>query len=317
MDLDVGAVRGQVRTRGFRRVTHGLYVPEQPPGSVSTMLQELAALTLVLPAGSGYTHITAARLRGWWMPRLPSPVPIFVATPGVERPRRPGLICSRLPATTIEGVQRLPCVSPEETLLRAARDLSVLDLTPMLESALRNGDVTEASVSALAACGRPGVRTLRLALAHADPRSESPMESCLRMFHELAGIPVEPQAVVSDEDGRELARADLRVVGTRYLHEYDGEVHSSRQARIRDLRRDRVLAEKGFVRRGFVAEDFLLHPLALLQELDRALGRPHRPRRLDLWRRMLAESGYSSQGRARLQRRWWNPGNTHDWAQTA
>jgi very-short-patch-repair endonuclease len=317
MVYDVGAIRGQVRRTGFRRLTHGLYLPDSRPWTRSPLRHELAAITLVLPAGAGYTHLTAAWLRGWWLPALREPPPVFAAAPGSERPRRPGLVCSRLPTTDVETVRGLPCVSAEETLLRAARDLSLLDLVPMVESALRGRDVTRESIESVAAERRPGVRLLREAAARANPRSESPMETCLRLFHELAGIEVTPQFVIRDDAGREVARADLRVNGTPFLHEYDGDVHASRSARARDLRRDRWLIEAGFVRRGFVAEDLFLHPMAVLQELDRAVGRPHRPRRLSIWRRLVAESAYSEAGRARLHRRWWNPGGLVDWSRTA
>lgn len=314
---EVGAVRGQVRTTGYRRVTHGLYLPEVSTDARTRLRAELAALTLVLPEGAGFTHVTSAWLRGWWLPRLPDHTPVFAATPGAERPRRPGLVCSRLATTVIDDVRGLPCVSAEETLLRAARDLSLLDLTPMVESALRNGEVTVPSVTAVAAGRRPGVRRLRAALDCADPRSESPMETCLRLFHQAVGIAVVPQYEVVDGHGRLVARADLLVAGTTFLHEYDGDVHASRQARVTDLRRDRAIQAAGFVRRGFVAQDLFAHPVTLLYELDQALGRVHRPRRLTGWRSLVAGSTYTYEGRERLQRRWWTGGDTLQWAQTA
>jgi hypothetical protein len=187
----------------------------------------------------------------------------------------------------------------------------------MLESAIREGDVTVESVAAIAAERRPGVRPLRTALAYADARSESPMETCLRLFHQAVGIDVLPQFVVVDDRGRQVARADLLVIGSPYLHEYDGEVHAGRQARVRDLRRDRAISAAGYVRRGFVAEDLFGNPMTLLQELDQVLGRSHRPGRLAAWRALVAGSTYTYEGRERLQRRWWTGGDTVQWARTA
>ena len=71
-----------------------------------------------------------------------------------SRPRRPGLICSRLDRTAqvdAEPVLRhgQPVDLPEEVLLRAARDLAMLDLVPLVDSALRSGDTTADRLTAL------------------------------------------------------------------------------------------------------------------------------------------------------------------------
>ncbi len=61
------------------------------------LVRDLKAFLLVLPQGAVFTHVTAARLLGWQLPRLPEQVPVFAAVRTKDnRPRRPGLICSRL-----------------------------------------------------------------------------------------------------------------------------------------------------------------------------------------------------------------------------
>jgi hypothetical protein len=88
-------------------------------------MRDLCAWQLVLPSDAVFTHVTAAWLFDWWLPRLPEFVPTFAATAAETRPRRAGLICSRLGAVA-HDVQRfgLPVDHPAEVLIRAARDLA-------------------------------------------------------------------------------------------------------------------------------------------------------------------------------------------------
>ncbi len=313
-------LRGEIRQAGFRRISHGLYQPMRRGLDQHTeTLRDLAAWRLVLPPDAVFTHVTAAELYGWWLPRMPEFVPVFAAADlKSNRPRRPGLIVSRLdregaPLTRSD----LPVDSAEEVLLRAARDLGLLDLVVMLDSALRLEDVHPPALAEVCASRRPGVRRLRVACSVADGRSESPWETLLRLFHVLAGVDVLPQQNLLDDAGRFVARADLLVCGTNFVHEYDGGHHLDKAQQGRDLRRARRLLETPYVRRGYTGDDLLRQPLVTLQELDRALGRPHRPGRLGPWRRWVADSTHSSAGRRRLQNRWLKVNGIADWSQTA
>ncbi len=289
-------------------------VPKLAADEAVERLRDLAAWRLVLPPDAVFTHVTAAELYGWWVPKLPAEVPVFAATTADNRPRRAGLICSRL-GRVAEGITRqgLPVDAPGAVLLRAAWDLAILDLVPMIDSALRFGDVSIAELEEYAHSGLPGSRRLRAALALSDGRSESAWESILRMFHHVADVPVEPQVTIVDSGGAFVARADLVVVATGDLHEYDGAVHDVAGQRVRDLRRSRRLNEVGRVRRGFTASDLVAHPAVTMQELDRIVGRPHDPGRLHAWLTYLNESCLSVTGRRRLQIRW---RTARHWSQT-
>ena len=304
-------IRGEVRLSGHRRVSHGLYLPIVSNRSVDEeTLRELRAWLLVLPGDAVFTHVTAARLNGWWLPKLPEFVPVFAATQlDNNRPRRPGLICSRLDRAP-DPVDRLglPVDSGDEILLRTSRDVALLDLVPMVESAIRLGHVSGPQIRDICGTRRPGSRVLRHAFALADPRSESTWETHLRLFHQLAGIPVEPQRDLYTEDGRFIGRGDLLIKGTHFVQEYDGADHRQPNQHTKDLRRDRRFADTPFVRRGYTADDLLNHDAAVLQEIDRFLGRRFRFSRLGRWRRLVAESTYSDEGRARLQNRWLRTG---------
>jgi hypothetical protein len=313
-------LRGNIRVGGFRRVSHGLYLPiGVEDGDRKEYLRDLSAWQLVLPRDAVFTHVTAADLCGWWLPKLPDFVPVFAAT-GLSGniPRRAGLICSRLPRDHPTGiVEGLPVDSPYEILLRAARDLALIDMVVMLDSALRRGHVAD-QLEEYCHSGRPGSRRLRRALALSDPRSESAWESLLRLFHKAVDIDVEPQRPMYDEAGRFAGKVDLWVRGTPCAHEYDGDEHEKAPRRKTDLRRARRLLDAGVERRGYVADDLLNHPRAMLQEMDRELGRPHRPARLRKWYAWLRESSYSVAGRRRLQNRWLKiNGRDADWGETA
>lgn len=316
-----GPVRGHYRLSSLERVSHGLFQPkvehEDPDVALRRRLQ---AWLLVLPAGGCFTHATAAVLLGWWLPRMPETVPVFAAVADDSpRPRRPGLIVSRLRRTHGVGplfIDTLPVDQPEEILLRAARDLSVLDLTSMVDSARRKGDVDRARMEAILGSRRPGVQVLREAWRLSDPRAESPMETVLRLFHHVIQVPVEPQAALLDEAGRTIGRADLLVVGTTRIHEYDGGVHRSLQQQAADLRRERALGDR-YRRSAWTLHELLNAPMGVMHEIDRSLGRAHRPERVGRWQRLVDNSLYSPAGRERLINRWRRRSGLNDWPSAA
>lgn len=314
-----GAIRGEVRLSGHQRLAHGLYRVETAHLSDrANLLLDLAGLLLVLPAGAVYTHITAADLLGWQLPKLPEQVPRFAAVRGPHHTRRPGLICSRLThdSETWE-VAGLPVDAPAEILLRAARDLGDLDLAIMVDSAARLGHVTDESMADVLTSRRPGVRRLTRVWQSRDARSESAGETLLRKFHDAMDVPTRSQVDLFDDDGRFVARADLLVTGTTQVHEYDGAVHREAGVHKRDLRRERALASTSYTRRGYTLDDLLNHDIVVMHELDRMLGRTRQARRLRVWRSMVGDSLYSQAGRDRVMNRWYRSTTPTEWARTA
>ncbi len=122
-DIASMPVRGRVRRRAWRRVSHGLHLPSpgcsqnSHPQAASAVLDryrqrtsslypavpngvrdiaELRAWSLLVPLGAAFAHLTAAALRGWWLPPLPRDLPVFLAVPDAGwRPRRSGLHVTR------------------------------------------------------------------------------------------------------------------------------------------------------------------------------------------------------------------------------
>lgn len=317
-------VRGEVRQIGYVRVSHGLFRRTMPGSSAEEdFVQELRAWRLVLPPEAVFTHVTGARLRGWRLPPLPEQVPVFAAVHGEDSgPRRMGLICSRLvddglPSAVEMSRSGLPVDSSEEILLRAARDMGHLDLVVMIDSALAVGDIDPRRMQAMLSSRRPGVRALKAAYDAARHRAESGGETLLRLFHDVMEVPVQPQVEVRDNQGRLIGRADLLVVGTTNVHEYDGAGHRDKEQHRSDLRRERRFAGSTYVRRGYTLDDLLNHPAVVMHELDRLLARLHKQQRLRRWRRLVEHSMYSEQGRARVMNRWRRQMGVVDWSRTA
>lgn len=321
MDQRDTPIRGEVRLVGHRRVSHGLYLPlHEGLTDDEEFIRELKAYQLVLAPSAVFTHLTAARLLGWRLPKLPEQVPVFAAVnTNDERPRRHGLICSRLVRVPRphQGMSGLPVDEAEEILLRAARDLGLLDLVVLIDSALAKGHLDPRRMASVLASGRPGVRMLRAAYALSDHRAESAPESLLRIFHGTIEVPVRPQAELFDAQGTSIGRADLLVLGTWFLHEYDGAHHRDKDQHRADLRRERALSGTSYVRRGFTLDDLLNHPAVMTHEIDRALERAHRASRLVAWRRMVENSLYSEAGRERIMNRWRRQNGIIDWARSA
>lgn len=302
-------------------MSHGLFLPGSEGVDVDSDVEwrrELSAWQLVLPPGAAFTHLTGARLKRWQLPQLPEQVPVFAAVGRRDpRPRRSGLVSSRLERSRpAEMVEDLPVEPSEEILLRAARDLGLLDLLVLVDSARCKGAVDEQEMSEVLASRRPGVRRLRRAWELSTDRADSAGETVLRLFDVTMDVDVEPQADVYDEAGNLVAKADLRVVGTDLLHEYDGAHHRQKDQQRTDLRRGRGLAQTSYDRRGYTLDDLLNHPAVLMHEIDRDLARPHELHRLSRWRALVTESLYSEPGRRRIKNRWQRQMGAVEWSRT-
>ena len=302
VSLDSGTARpfrGTTRRRQWQRLSRGLYIPRTRARSLTEMLR---GWELVLPKSAAFTSLTAAELYGWWLPQA-VPHPVFAAVPlGDRYPERKGLFVYRcsgpIPYLTVAGLR---VTTAAETLLAAARDLGLLDLVIMGDSALRSGHCTLEQLRVTAAKQRRGAPRLRALLPLLDDRSESPWESVMRVLHDRADIEVEPQKVIW---GRFVARGDLWLVGTRRIHEYDGEIHRDRQMHRSDLARDRRLIEIDWQRVGLTSPQLLHEGASIIASADRLLGRTWNPQRLACWEALLEDSLFRQAGRSNVARRW-------------
>lgn len=142
--------------------------------------------------------------------------------------------------------------------------------------ALHAGLVSLADLNALcvARARRVGVANLRRVAGFAEPATESPMESRLRMVLVLGGLP-RPQAQVPlhDSQGRFVGRPDLYYPDHRLGIEYDGGVH--RTSLAEDNRRQNKLLAAGFRLLRFTAGDVLQNPDSVTTQVRTMLA--HRP----------------------------------------
>ncbi|GAB3087526.1 endonuclease domain-containing protein [Corynebacterium aquatimens] len=166
---------------------------------------------------------------------------------------------SRLPDRVITRVRGVAVTSAIRTFIDIARYHGFAEGLVALDCLLANGVNLEDIEAEVAAQGRfKGVATVRRCLHHCVPNSESPYESYARALLIEAGVDdIVAQFVI---DG---FRADL-CLGGWLLVEIDGRSKyegDDAQAQIyRDLQRERLIGNQGYVFLRFTPEFLLKHP---------------------------------------------------------
>ncbi len=288
----------QRRSRHWESPAYGLHVPT---GSVAELPALARALSGILPGTAAFTHLTGAALRGWALPdRMHADVPV-IADNGCPAPHlnRRGVYVRRcrMGAADVEVVGGIPVASGPQILRELAEDLALIDLVVALDSALHLGDIDSQALTTLVRPRRRGAARLSRAITLGDGRSESGWETLLRLVHMLSGLTaVEPQRLLTDPWGAPMARADLWLVGTNRLHEYDGADHLLPGQQRKDRARDNELSRSGHERRGYTRPDITVHAWRVVRDAEDAFGLPHDPRRVRGWLREFRLSSYSAAG---------------------
>lgn len=240
--LAAGVSASRLRAGDLRRLLHDVYVEKTVPDSV-----ELAAsaVSLVLPADAvvGYTAgswLLGADVRDRWRPEVE-----VIAQRG-DQIRRAGVRATSAllePCDVVE-VHGVPVTSPTRTAFDLGRRKDLIEAVVGIDALLNRGGCRLDELTAYAAAHRGwrGIRYLDAALAHAEPLSESPMETRQRMRLVLAGLPrPRAQAPVADDNGYVFAYIDNGYEQWHVGADYDGEPHAARwrydlerQERIRD-----------------------------------------------------------------------------------
>jgi len=256
-------------------VLRGAYAPVELPDDFGT---RAAALRLVLPPHAVPSHRTALWLHG--LEVLGRELEV-TAPRGLHLVARPGLRTSSaaLPDSDLVLVGGAPVSSAARAVVDNARTSSLVEAVAVGDAVLRSGAAEVADVQAVleSSAGLRGVRAARAVVPHLEPRSESLMESRLRMRLVLGGVPrPEAQLDVYDADGH-VGRVDLHLDGV--VLEYDGrESRLDPGVFVAERRRQTRLAETGLEIRRFTSADCYVRPAAavcgeVLRAVAQAAGR--------------------------------------------
>lgn len=259
------------KVRSGVKLHQGVYTQEAADEWQRFELRSQAAL-LRLKEGAALAGPAAAR--HWGLP-LVGDAPSTIHVRGVRRGRyaKEVRVVSGGSAELVEhaGFQ---VTTAAWTVVDCARLLPLRDALIIADSALQQELCTLADLqAACAALGKAkGVAGVRWVIANADPRSESPGETWMRMVCRELGYPVTSQVVV-DVDGHRY-RLDLVIDGTMIALEFDGAVkYGSDPARtvLAEKRRQAQIERLGY-RVLRVVWDQLADPARLDQRIRSALG---------------------------------------------
>jgi very-short-patch-repair endonuclease len=163
--------------------------------------------------------------------------------------------------------------TPLRTAFDCARWLPLVEAVVVIDALSHAGYFAVEELLAFAAA-HPGwrwVTRVARAAALADARSESPMESRLRLLLVRAGLTgLQPQLNVFASDGRLVGRLDLAFEAWKVAVEYDGAWHW-RQRRQDDRRRD-ALRRLGWTVIVVSAEDYYNDPAGVVRRVREALA---------------------------------------------
>jgi very-short-patch-repair endonuclease len=248
-----------------------------------------------LPADGAFSGRTAAWLHGLDMaPR--DPIEVTIPDPIGTR-RRAGVSVSRTALAFEEIVIRrgLPATSALRTVVDLAGRNPVTEGVVAADMFLHAGLVSMETLRAYVDehPGVKGIARLRRVVDLAEPKSESAMETRLRMLLILARLPrPEVQVSIHDDHGGFLGRPDLLYRRQRLAIEYDGGSHRDRM--VDDNRRQNGLVGAGLRLLRFTAADVygtpdlvamqvrhgLVGSLVAAKPLDEDRDRSDRDRRL-------------------------------------
>jgi len=154
------------------------------------------------------------------------------------------------------------------TLLDVARYQPLVEAVVAMDAALHKKVVSPGQLRAYVAAkgGHRGFARLDRVVGLAEPATESPMETRLRMVLVLAGLPRPAvQVPIHDQRGRYLGRPDLYYASSRLGLEYDGASHRGNLAS--DVQRQNRLLATGIRLLRFTATDVRNAPDLIVRQV--------------------------------------------------
>ncbi|HTK66607.1 MAG TPA: hypothetical protein VL595_29805 [Pseudonocardia sp.] len=262
---DGAVTKNELRGPRYQRLFPDVYLPasDQPPGLIT---RSRAAYLLVEHRDGVLGGYSAAALLGAGCAPRGAPAEVIVA--GSQR-AHPGLRVVRAEVPPADRLLARGCrvTTPERTAWDLVRRLDVVEGVVVLDAIgrLRIPGTRPVALADLLARrerepGARGCRRLEQAVALADPRAESPMETRLRLLLVRAGLPApEVQYELVDQYGFVVARFDLAYPEARLAIEYDVQDPSRREYSFDDRWRDGGTTEAGWQVMRFGYDDVMLN----------------------------------------------------------
>lgn len=240
----------------WRRIAPGTYLPRSVE---ETPLVRIEAASRRLPPAAAFSGFTAAWLHGLDVPLGA----VEITVPDHSISSRSGMVVRRraLDKDEVVKARGFRTTSVVRTLRDLCAKLPLVEGVVVTDMALhlRLVNIVTLERAATQNAGSQGVRTLRQVLVHAEPATESPMESRFRMLLVLGGLRrPEAQVEIRDRFGRFVARVDLYYREERLALEYDGGIH--RETLAEDNRRQNRLIQAGIRLLRFTASDIYNSP---------------------------------------------------------
>jgi very-short-patch-repair endonuclease len=241
--LTDGRLRGLVRSGTWSRPGRTSYLV---PGADAVRGKARAAIHRRPDAV--VCGVTAARLAGLNALPLPGsaePVHLLVSHRNA-RVAVPGVVfhVGEIEARHVHNLAGIPVTSPARTLADLTLTLDRPRAISALDAGLRAGWVPDMGPVLAQLFGRSGAGARRPWLREVDSRSESPLETHVRLIVTDAGLhPEELQYRIFDEGGGFVARVDMAWPSRGVCVEADGvEYHSDPAPAYRDRDRQNALA---------------------------------------------------------------------------
>nr|MDT0662825.1 DUF559 domain-containing protein [Micromonospora sp. DSM 115978] len=233
------------------------------------------AVALRLPSGGAIGGLSAAYLHG--VNLLGRASPVFVVLPRTKRARahpRMTITYASLAADDVTMFAELPITTGVRTAFDLGRRLPRTDALIALDALLHRRITRLDRLAAFLGShpGWPGAGQLRDLLSLAEPLTESPMETRLRLILVDAGSPpLTVQHEVRGKDGRLIGRVDLAYPQWRIAIEYEGDHHRERAHYRRDITRLNALRAAGWLVLRFTVDDVIRHPGQIVTHVATAI----------------------------------------------